>query len=99
MTDIELSKMASMIADSLAERLKDDDELLERVFPSRLMSLEDAAKYTGLSESTIKHKIDEIPHSKIGKRLVFTERGLAKWIKNNGVSAARTAPLRIVMGL
>ena len=99
MTDSELKKMAGMIADSLAERLKDDDELLERIYPSRMMNIEEASVFTGIPAKTIYNKIDEIPHSKIGKRLVFTERGLARWIKNNGVSAARTAPLRIVMGL
>lgn len=83
MTSHEMRQMADMIAISLTERLKEDDELLERIYPSKPMSIDEAAKWTGIPVGTLYQKMDEIPHSKIGKRLLFTERGLQSWIKKN----------------
>lgn len=100
MTNYEMKQMADLIIEGLAERLKKDDELLERVFPSRLMNIEEASVYTGIPINTLYMKITEIPHSKVGKRLVFTERGLAKWIGNNEAkdeSATKVIPIQLGM--
>ena len=83
MTSHEMRQMADMIAISLAERLKEDDELLERIYPSKPMGIDEAAEWTGIPVGTLYQKMDEIPHSKIGKSLLFTERGLQSWIKKN----------------
>ena len=83
MTSHEMRQMADMIAISLTERLKEDDELLERIYPSKPLSIDEAAEWTGIPVGTLYQKKDEIPHSKIGKRLLFTERGLQSWIKKN----------------
>lgn len=83
MTSHEMRQMADMIAMSLAERLKEDDELLERIYPSKPMSIDEASDWTGIPVGTLYSKMDEIPHSKIGRRLLFTQRGLQKWLKKN----------------
>lgn len=90
MTDYEMRQMANMIAEGLAERMMTDDELLERIFPSKPMSIDEASQWSGIPVGTIYQKADEIPHSKVGKRLVFTERGLSGWIKANTARRSRT---------
>lgn len=100
MTSYEMKQMADLIIEGLAERLKKDDELLDRVFPSRLMNIEEASAYTGIPVNTLYMKIAEIPHSKVGKRLVFTERGLAKWIGENEAKneyTTKVIPMQIGM--
>lgn len=82
MTSYEMRQMADMIANSLAERLKDDDELLERLYPSKPMSIDEASEWLGIPVGTLYQKKDEIEHSKVGKRLVFTKRSLSKWLKS-----------------
>ena len=99
MTDYEMRRMADMIAEGLAERMKTDDELLERMFPSKPMSIDEASRWSGIPIGTLYQKVDEIPHSKVGKRLVFTERGLSGWIKSNTTrsKAELASPLSLRM--
>lgn len=78
-----MQTIAEMQAELLVGRLKDDDELIERIFPSRPMGLEEAARWMGLSKSTLYHKAGEIVHAKIGKRLLFTRRNLKAWLDAN----------------
>ena len=99
MTDYEMRQMADLIVSGLAERLKTDDELAERLFPSKPMSIDEASSWSGIPVGTLYQKADEIPHSKVGKRLVFTERGLSKWIKSNRTAKEVekfVSPLRMV---
>lgn len=70
-----------MQAEYLIEAMKKDDELLDLMFPPRLMSIEEASEFTGIPVGTLYQKISQIPHEKVGKRLVFTDRGLMRWIK------------------
>ena len=99
MTDYEMRQMAELIVAGLAERLKTDNELAERLFPSKPMSIDEASLWSGIPIGTLYQKADEIPHSKVGKRLVFTERSLMDWIKSNQAAKVRpefVSPLRIV---
>ena len=81
MTEHEMRKIAKMQAKYLATALKEDAELMDMMFPPRCMSIEEAAKFTSIPVGTLYQKIDEIPHEKVGRRLVFTDRGLTRWMK------------------
>ena len=80
MTDYECRKIAKMQAEYLVEALKKDDELLDIMFPPKLMNINEAAEFLRIPVNTIYQKVNEIPHNKVGKRLVFTDRGLMRWI-------------------
>lgn len=43
-------------------------------------NIDEAASFLGISKNPIYSKINEIPHSKIGKRLIFTEDGLLEYL-------------------
>lgn len=81
MTDYEMKKLSQMVAKNLVQSIKDDDELLDSVFPPKFMGIEEASTFTVIPVNTLYQKINEIPHSKVGKRLVFTDRALSRWIK------------------
>ena len=81
MTDYECRKIAKMEAEYLVEALKKDDELADILYPPRFMGLKEAAEFCCLPENTIYAKIGEIPHEKVGKRLIFSDRALTRWIK------------------
>ena len=80
MTDYELQKLSKLVAKNLVKALKEDDELLDLMYPPKLMSIEEAAEFTGIPVNTLYQKISEIPHMKAGKRLVFSDRGLMRWL-------------------
>lgn len=81
MTDYEIRKMAKIQNEFFVESLKNNDDLLDVMFPPRIMNIEEAAEYLRIPVGTIRHKMDEIPHEKVGKRVVFTDRGLVRWMK------------------
>ena len=81
MTDYECRKVARYQAEYLAEILKTDSELLDLLYPPRFMGIEEAAMFCSLPMKTLYNKIGEIPHEKVGKRLVFSDRGLTRWMK------------------
>jgi len=81
MTDYEIKRVARYQAEYLIKALKEDDELLDELYPPRFMGLKEAAEFCCLPENTIYAKIGEIPHQKVGKRLVFSDRALTRWIK------------------
>ena len=81
MTDYEMKRIARYQAEYLAQALKQDDELLDLIYPPKFLNITQAAELTGLPIGTIYQKIGQIPHQKVGKRLLFTDRGLVRWIK------------------
>ena len=81
MTDYELQKLSKLVAKNLVQSIKDDDELIDELYPPRFMGLKEAAVFCCLPENTIYAKIGEIPHQKVGKRLIFSDRALTRWIK------------------
>lgn len=81
MTDYECRKIAKMQSEYFIKALKEDDELLDELYPPRFMGLKEAAVFCCLPENTIYAKIGEIPHQKVGKRLIFSDRALTRWIK------------------
>ena len=85
MTDYEMRKIAKYQTEFLVQSLKEDDELLDELYPPRYMSIKEAADYLNLPVNTIYAKIREIPHEKVGKRLLFTDRGLSRWVRRKNI--------------
>lgn len=81
MSEYELRKLSRNVARELADIFKEDDELLDIINPPVCMNIEEAAEYLRIPVGTLYNKVSEIPHEKVGKRLVFTDRGLIRWIK------------------
>lgn len=81
MTNYELEKMSKRTAENLVVLLKTDSELLDLVFPPRLMGIDEAAEYTHIPKDTFYKACPQIPHMKVGKRLIFTDRELIRWMK------------------
>ncbi len=101
MTNYEMQKIAKMQAEYLVSALKEDNDLLDLMFPPKCMGIEEAAAFTSIPVGTIYSKIDEIPHTKVGKRLVFTDRGLMRWMNRKTGHAVSNVhldtPLKKVM--
>ena len=87
MTNYELRKMSLQVARDFAEILKTDSELLDMIYPPRLMGVEEASQYVGWPTSTFYKRVSEIPHTKQGKRLVFSERALYRWMMRKGITS------------
>ena len=81
MTNNEIDKLSKSIATELLHRISEDANLLDVIFPPKCMNISEAAEYTRVPINTIYAKINEIPHMKIGRRLVFSDRELIKWMK------------------
>lgn len=82
MTNYELQKLSRLIAQNLVEALKQDDSLIDSLLPPRYMNIHEASVFTGLPVGTLYQKISQIPHRKVGKRLIFSDRALARWINH-----------------
>lgn len=81
MTNNEIDKLSKGIATELLHMISEDANLLDVMFPPKCMNIKEAAEYTRIPLNTLYQKVTEIPHMKIGKRLVFTDRGLIRWMK------------------
>lgn len=81
MTDYECRKIAKMQSEYLIKALKEDDELLDLMYPPKFMGIEEASVFCGIPVNTLYQKAPEIPHQKVGKRLIFSDRALTRWIK------------------
>lgn len=98
MTDYEIDKLARKQAMYLAERLKSDEELLDLMFPPRYLNAEQAAEMLCIPLQTLYAKIGEIPHTKVGKRLIFKDRSLVRYIERySDVKETKEINLRKVM--
>jgi excisionase family DNA binding protein len=84
MTEYEMQKIAKMQASFLVEALKKDDELLDLMFPPKYMNIQEAAAYMRTTVGTIYQKTNEIPHTKVGRSLIFSERALSRYMERNG---------------
>lgn len=65
---------ARMIAEELHKLMMRDNPKAER-----LLNITEAAAFLGLAKSTIYSRLEQIPHSKIGGRLRFTESSLYQY--------------------
>lgn len=84
MTDYECKKIAKYQNEYFVESLKNDEELLDLMFPQKPIGVKEAAAFLNMSVSRLLHIVSEVPHEKVGKKLYFTERGLTRWIRRTG---------------
>ena len=73
------------------QRLKDQEQILDAVVSvrevlnfiqsDRYMDLKEAAEYLPLSERTIRQHLNEIPHFRYGKKIIFRRSELDQWIE------------------
>ena len=82
MTDFEMKRIARYQTEYLVEALKNDDSLLDSVFPPRFMGIEEASEFCKIPVSTLYSKVGQIPHSKKCGRLIFSDRALTRWLTN-----------------
>ena len=64
-----------MIAEELFKLMQKSKTLQERY-----LNADEAAQMLGFPKSTLYNKIGEIPHTKVGKRLRFSETALRQYI-------------------
>ena len=84
MTNYELDKLAKGVAKYLVEEIKSNDELLDTIFPPKTMDIREAAVFLKIPVNTLYQKAGKgkIPYIKTGKRLLFTDRGLMRWLQS-----------------
>ena len=46
------------------------------------MNAEQAARFLGISATFLRKHLDEIPHKRIGERVLFGRRALLDWLNN-----------------
>ena len=73
------------------QRLKDQEQILDAVVSvrevlnfiqsDRYMDLKEAAEYLPLSERTIRQHLNEIPHFRYGKKIIFRRSELDQWME------------------
>lgn len=51
------------------------------IVPDEYFNVKQAAEFLGWSVHTVRHKKDEIPHSKVGGSLRFSRKDLVKYIR------------------
>jgi excisionase family DNA binding protein len=56
------------------------NEILAYLSHDRYLSLSETIRYIGLSERTIRDRLSEIPHFRIGKKLLFRKSELDTWL-------------------
>lgn len=64
-----------MIAEELYSLLERD-----KVFEEKYLSASEAAEMLGIPLQTLYNKIETIPHTKVGKRLRFSDRSLRQYL-------------------
>ena len=85
MTNYELDKIAKGVAKYLMEEIKSSDKLLDTIFPPKTMDIKEAATFLKIPVGTLYQKASIIPHIKVGKRLLFTDRGLMRWLNRKAM--------------
>lgn len=68
-------KDARMIAEELFALMQK-----EKAVPERYLNAKEAAELLGMPLGTLYHKVGGIPHTKVGKRLRFTESTLRRYM-------------------
>ena len=74
---IDLDAIVDVIVERLAERID------LGTLPAGWMSTKEAAEYMGVSETWVRERLGQIPHSKVDGRLFFNSRDLDSWITNH----------------
>ena len=56
-------------------------EILHYLAEDRFMTQDEACKYLSLSERTIRDRLPEIKHYRVGKKLLFKKSDLDRWVE------------------
>jgi excisionase family DNA binding protein len=59
-------------------------EILAYIERDRYMSLNEAVRYLALSERTLRERLRQIPHSRVGAKLLFRKSELDGWMQKHG---------------
>ena len=100
MTNYELDTLAQLQAKYFVDAIKNDSELQDLLFPPRYLDVNEAADYLKVPLATLYSKVNCIPHSRVGRRLLFSERDLMRWVnsqKSSTLEVAIKPELRKVM--
>lgn len=81
MTNYELEKLTKGIAAEIIRTVKEDERFLDILVPPRTMDIKEASKFLHIPINTIYSMKNEIPHFKVGKRLLFSDRDLIRFLK------------------
>ena len=57
-------------------------EILNFIQSDRYLDLKEAAEYLPLSERTIRQHLNEIPHFRYGKKIIFRRSELDQWMES-----------------
>ena len=85
MTNYELEKLTKGIAAEIIRTVKEDERIWDILFPPRTMDVKEASKFLHIPINTIYSMKNEIPHFKVGRRLLFSDRDLYRWMKGGKV--------------
>lgn len=68
------------IVNKISEGLVSVSEIMAYLSQDRYLSLSETIKYTGLSDRTIRKYLPEIPHYRVGTKLLFRKYELDGWM-------------------
>ena len=74
----DLKTLANQVGHCLFELMRDNGYLDDKVFDSS-----EAAQFLNMSRYTLYNRLDEIPHTKDGRRIRFFKSDLIKYLRRN----------------
>lgn len=80
--DEALTALTRLVAEELFKLMAKNGFDPSKLTPDRYMSAREASIMIGMPLHTLYKKVAEIPHTKKGKRLVFSESSLRQYIEN-----------------
>ena len=57
------------------------EEILAHLSQDRYLSLSETSEYINLSERTLREKLSEIPHFRVGSKLLFKKSEVDEWMQ------------------
>jgi hypothetical protein len=82
-TQISPPELEALIESTFRRLIKESYVIPETApLPKKPLCIDDAAALIGLSKHTVYGKINEIPHIKKGKKLIFFEEDLINYLKS-----------------
>jgi excisionase family DNA binding protein len=74
-------KHPQLAANTLVQGTVSVAEILHYLAEDRFMTQDEACKYLSLSERTIRDRLPEIKHYRVGKKLLFKKSDLDRWVE------------------
>jgi len=74
--EVQMSKQGQILDAVVSVR-----EVLNLIESDRYLDLKEAAEYLPLSERTIREHLNEIPHFRYGKKIIFRKSELDRWME------------------